>query len=175
VSCHGFKMRSAMVVKNFESQFRNSFSRSATTYRKERRYSMAGCPHCAHQCPCRSAPQFSQCVSGGPVFFPRPNWRRPGVPSNALIAVSPRIIFAGSSDIQQRCYKIILPASTQHAPRAAMLICGGWLPSSASPLTQGERNEMKGFNSSRKDRQRSTLTFLLSLPGRGTPLCLRND
>ena len=39
------KMRSAMVVKNFESQFRNSFSRSATTYRKERRYSIAGWPH----------------------------------------------------------------------------------------------------------------------------------
>src|SRR5215813_14834777 len=107
-------MSSAIVVKNFESQFRNSFSRSATTYRKERRYSIAGCPHWEHQWPCSSAPQFSQCVSGGPVSFPRPNRRRPGVPLNALIAVSPRIIFAGSSDIHQRWYKIILSASTQH-------------------------------------------------------------
>src|SRR5204863_1363983 len=114
VSRHGFKMSSAIVVKNFESQFRNSFSRSATTCRKERRYSMAGCPHLAHQCPCSSAPQFSQCVSGGPVPFVRRDRRGRGVPSNALIAVSPRIIFAGSSDILQRCYKTILSPSTQH-------------------------------------------------------------
>ena len=48
------------------------------------------------------------------MCFPLPNRRLPGVPSNALIAVSPRIIFAGSSDIHQRCYKIILSASIQH-------------------------------------------------------------
>src|SRR6266853_5880423 len=108
---HGFKMRRAIVVKNFESQFRNSFSRSTRTCRKERRYSIAGWPHFAHQCPCNSAPQFSQCVSAGVVSFA---WRRPGVRSNALIAVSPRMIFAGSSAIQHRCYKTILFASTQH-------------------------------------------------------------
>src|SRR5438874_4576875 len=102
-------MRSAMVVKNFESQFRNSLSRSATTSRKERRYSIAGWPHCGHQCPCNSAPQFSQCVSAGVVSFAR---RRPGVRSNALMAVSPRMIFAGSSAIWLRAYKNIFSPST---------------------------------------------------------------
>src|SRR5262249_12270967 len=101
------------------SQFRNSLSRSAITCRKDRRYSIAGCPQCAHQWPCNSAPQFSQCVSDGPVSFARRNRRRPGARSNALIAVSPRIIFAGSSAIHQRCYKSILSASTQHKGRAS--------------------------------------------------------
>src|SRR4029077_7729688 len=118
VSRHGFKMRSAMVVKNFESQFRNSFSRSATTYRKERRYSIAGCPHCAHQCPCSSAPQFSQCVSAGVVSFAR---RWPGVRSNALMAVSPRTNFSSSSGIRKPDYKKIFSASTAHKLRPARL------------------------------------------------------
>src|SRR4029077_10121124 len=152
-------MRSAMVVKNLESQFRNSFSRSATTYRKERRYSIAACPHLAHQCPCSSAPQFSQCVSNGPVSFPRPNRRRPGVPSNALIAVSPRIIFAGSSDIHQRCYKTILFASTHHkyayAPFGSAVKSFWYVWSGCLALLQG-RGEGEGY-------------FSPTVPRRSTP------
>src|SRR5438874_4938682 len=72
---------------------------------------MAGWPHCAHQWPCNSAPQFSQRVGGFSRSFFRRNHRRPGVPSMAEIAVSPRIIFAGSSAISSRAYQNMFSAS----------------------------------------------------------------
>src|SRR5260370_1342522 len=56
--------------------------------------------HCAQCGPVNSAPQFWQWVNGrGCRSLPRPNQRRRAVLSTAEIAVSPRIIFAGSSAI----------------------------------------------------------------------------
>src|SRR3954468_4957522 len=61
---------------------------------------MAGCPHFEHQCPRSSVPQFSQFNSGGGASLGRRRrLNKPRCCSKAEIAPSPRMILAGSSDI----------------------------------------------------------------------------
>ena len=87
-------------MKNFESQFRNESSTSVTTCRNERRLIRRRLARIAHGGRRgQLSPQFSHCVEHSMSIFASMKPRRPGVRSMAEIAVSPRIIFAGSSAI----------------------------------------------------------------------------
>src|SRR5262249_32004417 len=101
--------------------------------------------------PRNSAPQFSQCVSDAPVSFARRNPRRPGVRSNALIAVSPRMIFAGSSAIHHRCYKTILSASTQYDDVQARLTQKLWIDRRNCLMTRSRAVALQLFRTKSPD------------------------